>query len=101
MMSRFVMLVFFFSLANCLPTTTPPPTTQDIVQFSRRLYSSLGTKKAADLAHDFQPEYDALNADGKLGETLGALAEMRIEDLTVSVRRAKKMRRVVALLEGV
>ena len=102
MQYQIIVLVSIFTLSSCLPTTTPPPPTdQDIVLFSKRLYSSLGTKKTSDLAHDFRPEYDSLNADGKLGRTLEALAAMRLEDLMISVRHAKKMKKVVVLLEGV
>ena len=71
------------------------------MHFTKKLYSVLGTKKASDLAHDFRSEYDALNVDGKLGGTLEALYEMRLEDLMMSVKHAKKMKKVLTLLGGV
>jgi len=71
----------------------------DIVRFTKYMYSVLGDKSAEELARDFKEDYDALNTDGKLGVTLSALYEMRMEDLLVSVRHSKKMREVIDILE--
>lgn len=75
------------------------PSNSDIVGLSKRIYASLGSKSAADLAQDFKGEYETLNVDGLLGPKLDALYEMRLEDLQLSVRHAKKMRDLLDVLE--
>ena len=73
---------------------------RDIVRFSKHMYSVLGTKDKVELAKDFRGEYDALNKDGKLGLTLDALFEMRLEDIMISARHVKKMREVLNILSA-
>ena len=72
----------------------------DIVSFTKRVYSALGSKTEAELVEDFKGEYETLNYDGSLGEILDSLYEMRLEDLQISVRHAKKMRDLLDILEG-
>jgi hypothetical protein len=65
--------------------------TQAVVSLTKKIYASLDSKSANDLAGDFRGEYNELNMDGTLSGTLSALNEMRLEDLQLSVRHAKKM----------
>jgi hypothetical protein len=71
----------------------------DIMRFSKRMYSVLGTDDAANLAVKFKSEYKMLNADGTLGSVLGALYDMRMDDLLVSVERVRKMRELLETLD--
>jgi hypothetical protein len=74
----------------------------DVVGFTKRIYNALGTKNPSDLAIDFKEEYANLNnIDGALGEKLNGLYEMRMEDLQISVRHARKMRYFLDILEDV
>ena len=75
------------------------PSNSDIVDFTKRIYSSLGGKSVADLATDFKVEFETLNSDGSLGETLSSLSAMRLDDLQRSIRHAKKMRDLLNLLD--
>lgn len=65
--------------------------TQAVVSLTKKIYASLDSKSANDLAGDLRGEYNELNMDGTLSGTLSALNEMRLEDLQQSVRHAKKM----------
>jgi hypothetical protein len=78
----------------------PSVHTGAVTAFLRNVYtaSSDGTD-SEDLAHAFKKDYDALNTDGRLGVTLNALYEMRLEDLLLSVRHTRKMREVLTILE--
>jgi hypothetical protein len=79
---------------------TPPTPADQIVGFTKRLYSALAHKRQADVVAEFQPEYNTINdaEDWTLPVTLGALSEMRISDLQTSVLHAKEMQRVLDLL---
>ena len=88
--------LFCISHASC----QEGPSNSDIVSFTKRVYSALGSKTEAELVEDFKGEYETLNYDGSLGETLDSLYEMRLEDLQISVRHAKKMRDLLDILEG-
>jgi len=102
MMRNFVLcLIFFISLAECQVTTTPAPiSNSDVLGFSNKLYSVLDSKKSAKLADDFQGEYDRLNVDGQLGTKLSAVYEIRLQDLMISIRHAKKMKKVINMLKS-
>lgn len=80
------------------------PTAEDLVSFTKRIYSALGSidnykKTTEELADDFKGEYATLNWDGSLGEKLEALQEMRLLDLQLSVRHARKMRDLLDILD--
>ena len=77
-----------------------PYTGEEAVIFSKRVYSVLGTKDVSKLADEFRMEYKILNSNGMLGSMLGALYDMRIEDLLLSLERVKKMREVLDRLES-
>ena len=112
----YFMLCFTSTMCTRSGTSVPPGTTEtmameemamqpgyegrDIVRFSKHMYSVLGTKDQVELAKDFRVEYDALNKDGKLGLTLDALFEMRLEDIMISARHVKKMREVLNILSA-
>jgi hypothetical protein len=81
------------------PASPVHPSNSDIVDFSKRIYSALGSKSVGDLATDFKVEFETLNSDGLLGETLSSLSAMRLDDLQRSVRHAKKMRDLLNLLD--
>jgi hypothetical protein len=76
------------------------PSAGAVTAFLRKVHAAAsdGTD-SEDLARAFKKEYDALNTDGRLGVTLNALYEMRLEDLLLSVRRTRKMREVLTILE--
>ena len=74
--------------------------TDDVVRFSKKMYSTLGSGTAPEVAKRFQPEYNRLNTNGTLGQTLGALFEMRIRDLKISIKHAKKMKKVLDLMQA-
>jgi hypothetical protein len=76
------------------------PSTGDLVSFTKRVYSALGTKKTADVALDFKGEYATLNWDGALGERLEAVEEMRMLDLQLSVQHARKLRDLLTILDA-
>lgn len=79
---------------------SPVKQVENVVGFTKRIYSSLGTKPIADLAVDLKSDFDALNSDKKLGETLHGLYEMRLDDLKRSVLHAKKMRDLLDILDA-
>ena len=99
-MSPILLLLLPLLLLVSAQETTPPPAGSDSVSFSRRLYSILGTKGAEEIANDNREEFDRLNVGGTLGYTLTALFEMRLEDLLISVRHARKMKEVIDLLNN-
>jgi hypothetical protein len=71
----------------------------DIVGFTKRMYSALGTKTPVEVASDMKEEYDGFNQDGLLGEKLNSLYEMRLEDLHISVGHVGKMRELLDILQ--
>jgi hypothetical protein len=104
-----LLALFFFAAASnaediVVKENTPEPSLEhpsasDIVSFTKRLYSAAGRKDTLGVVDDFRNEYATLNWDGTLGGKLEALQEMRLMDLQTSVRHAKKMRDLIALLE--
>ena len=70
-----------------------------VIPFLRKLYLASDSRDAEDLAYEFKKEYDALNTDGRLGITLNAVYEMRLEDLLSAVRYTRKVREVLTILE--
>jgi hypothetical protein len=72
----------------------------DVVRFSKKIYSALGSDTPLNVAKQFLPEYSRLNATstGTLGETLEALIEMRMQDLKLSIKHAKKARETLSLM---
>lgn len=72
----------------------------DVIRFSKQMYSTLGSDSAPELAKRFLPEYNRLNTNGTLRQTLGALYEMRIRDLKISIKHAKKMKKVLDLMQA-
>ena len=65
------------------------------VKFFKNILSVLGTKEAEELAKDLKSDFKALDVDGKLGDTLISLFELRLEDLLTTVEHYKKMRTVL------
>lgn len=77
--------------------------TDDIVRFSKRINSVLKTnptKDAANLAVEFKKEFRNINVDGTMGSMLGALYDMRLEDLLISVERVRKMKALLETLDS-
>ena len=75
----------------------------DIVRFSKRIYSVLKTnpiRDTANLATEFKKEYKHLNEDGMVGSMLGALYDMRLEDLLISVEHVRKMKELLETLDS-
>lgn len=70
-----------------------PTLPSDVIIFSKNLYSTMGKKNVTQVVSDFQPEFNELNGHmkGELGQTLGALFEVRMLDLQQSVRHARAM----------
>jgi hypothetical protein len=80
------------------------PALSRIDSFSRRVYMDLGKLdwNATAVAGEFSDEFAQLSAgtEGGVGVTLSALVELRMLDLQMSIRRARKMRDVVGILVG-
>jgi hypothetical protein len=74
------------------------PNSAHFVGFTKRVYSALGKGSVKDVAETFKGEYETLNYDGKLGEKLWGLYEMRQDDLQIALKHAKKMREVLEVL---
>ena len=89
----YVIMLLLVCLASCTAA-------DDVVRFSKKMYSALGSESEPQLAKRFQPEYNRLNTNGTLGQTLGALYEMRIRDLKISIKHAKKMRKVLDIMKS-
>jgi hypothetical protein len=75
-------------------------TSAHFVSFTKRLYSALGRGSVKDVAVEFKGEYETLNYDGKLGEKLRGLYEMRQIDLQTALAHAKQMKEVLQALAG-
>jgi hypothetical protein len=88
-----VIIMLLLCLASCTAA-------DDVVRFSKKMYSALGSDSESQLAKKFLPEYNRLNANGTLGQTLGALYEMRLRDLKISIKHAKKMRKVLDIMQS-
>jgi hypothetical protein len=80
--------------------TTPAPSGHDIVQFSKLLYSELGSSDVNKLAKDVKQEYAALDVNHELHDTLSALYETLLVDIDSSERYAKKMKTLLELLDS-
>jgi hypothetical protein len=79
---------------------TPPPPLDDanVIHFQKRIYSALTTGNTTELASHFRSTFEDLNQDGRLGDTLTMLYDMRLMDLQTSVQHARKMRDVIGIL---
>jgi hypothetical protein len=98
--------------ASVAPFVTPPPrlivpkphaATEGLAGFSKHLYSAVGSKNATDLVRDFREDFKTLEHDyadlkPTLGDAMGALFDMRLQDLQASVGHTQKMRAVLDLL---
>lgn len=83
-------------------TQTEFPSSSDIVSFTKRAYYALGDKgqNIKDIATNFKGEYETLNYDGKLGEKLWGLYEMRWQDLQIAVKHATQFKEFLDLLSA-
>jgi hypothetical protein len=72
----------------------------DMAQFSKRVYTAIGSKDTETLAEEFKTEYRLINRDGIIGSVLGALYDMRIDDLMIALEREKKMRELLEILDS-
>ena len=107
------------SLTHCQKTDnekTPPPLrpllgdmpgATHIVDFSKRLYSTVGLQgpggqpwNATALAERFRGDFNKLNADGTLGSALRALYDMRVLDLQISLAHTKRLLEVLSALDS-
>jgi hypothetical protein len=77
-------------------------TNGDVVRFSKKMYSALGSDTSLNVAKQLLPEYSRLNntSNGTLGQTLEALIEMRMQDLKLSIKHAKKAREVLDIIRA-
>ena len=100
-----LVLLLVSSIASCQESfsddteESTPFRGDDIMRFTKRMYSVLDTNDAENLVLKFKSEYKTLNADGTLGSVLGALYDMRLDDLLVSVERVRKMRELLESLD--
>ena len=94
------MKLLWFALIPILLCLSNSAADDSVVRFSKKMYSAQGADSEPQLAKRFQPEYNRLNANGTLGQTLGALFEMRLRDLKISIKHAKKMREVLDIMRS-
>ena len=89
-----LLLFLFFAVAESGPLVVHPPSE---LEFLRSVYASPGN--ATHAARLLQGEFSRANAGGGgLRQRLSTLLELRLMDLQVSVREARRARRVVHLL---
>ena len=72
--------------------------TSDIVNMQKTIYSVLGQFEVPEIVSRFRPEFERLDVDGTLTDTLDSLYEMRMLDMQISIQHAKKMRSVLDVL---
>ena len=83
-----------------------PVSTPALSELSKKLYAELGRSAATNgtlmdaLSSEFQDDFHKLNAstDGKLGQVLHSVFELRLLDTQASVRHARQMLDLVQLL---
>ena len=85
--------------------TTPSLYPEQVVAFSKRMYSKLGGKAQGNVtlvSEEFQSEFDQINnsTHGDLGRSLISLFEIRMLDLQQSIHHARRMRDAVQRLVG-
>ena len=72
-----------------------------VVHFTKNLYRDLGASGEANYTETvidkYRPRFEQLNvsSDGRFGQALSSLLEMRMLDLQASVRHARRMQTVV------
>jgi hypothetical protein len=68
-----------------------------VAQLARGMYKELGDTHGniTSTAAMYQPDYDAINYDGRLGDTLSTLFEIRLLELKTSIQHAKRMLKVI------
>ena len=97
-MHRVVWLHTFTALVvalMCVTSVAADQKSEDIVAMQKSIYSALGQHTVPEVVTLFLPEFNRLNVDGKLAETLNSLYVMRLLDLQISIDHAKKMRDVL------
>ncbi len=74
---------------------------KDVVRFTKKMYSALGSDTPLNVAKQFLPEYSRLNttSSGTLGETLDALVEIRMQDLKTSIKHARRLRETLDIIQ--
>jgi hypothetical protein len=82
---------------------SPPP--QSILGLSKRLYSVPGRQNETQYAGELKRQYATLEAEyakinPTLGDALGTILEIRLEELQASIDRAREMLRVLTLLKS-
>lgn len=85
--------------------TTRSPYPEQVVAFSKRMYSELGGKAQGNItlvSEEFQSEFDQINnsTHGDMGRSLISLFEIRMLDLQQSIHHARRMRDAVQRLVG-
>ena len=85
------------ALAHVNPGFLAP---SQVVDFSKRMYKELGGKNSGNItltSEDFQAEFDQINvlSHGELAKSLSSLFEIRMLDLQLSIRHARKLRDAV------
>jgi hypothetical protein len=68
-----------------------------ISRFTKSVYRELGDSQGniTSTVAKYQPEFDAMNHDGQLGDTLASLFEIRLMELKTSIQHAKRMSKVI------
>ena len=89
-MKRVLLLLACLSLAACHEPSA-------ISRFTKSIYRELGDSggNITSTVAKYQPEFDAINHDGRLGDTLVALFEIRLLELKTSIQHAKRMSQVI------
>ena len=89
-LSFFLLIITSLSLAACHEPSA-------ISRFTKSIYRELGDSQGniTSTVAKYQPEFDAMNHDGQLGDTLAVLFEIRLMELKTSIQHAKRMSRVI------
>ena len=82
-----------------------PPSPQSLLGLSKRLYYVSRGQNETHSPEGLKSDYAALEADyarinPTLGDALGTIFEMRLEELQASVNRAREMLRVLTMLKS-
>jgi hypothetical protein len=88
----------------CTAGSSSSPVPLDVVAFYKDIYASLttvsGLDPAAEVALQYQHEFEALDTDGTLASNLSHLIELQLLDLQVSLRHAERMQTVLQYWGG-
>ena len=72
---------------------------EELLRFTKTMYSALSGRNLPELAAEFRDQYNRLQEeDTEVATMLNSLSDMRLHDLQISVRHAKRMQELLLLL---